>query len=342
MNNSNDLLKKISSYSTVATVAVLALPSSINAELITHQLDPDSTLFNPQDTSIIFAININSTGANADDVIDFVFTMSKVDSAAYGTEIGQNIGIYAYTSNKILGNTSTFQSVNDIDGTTYTGTYNLPIVKSTGSYIGSTATSVGTGETPLFWNSYTNILVWGYTSKPSNSWGNWGGTIAQYLGLKFVTWGDSTLTPISNAAGNGDSLDNNGMVVNDTTWETTEFYGWILMDVAVDGWDFTVRAWAYNDTPGESAECKIVSINEIDINKNVSIYSHGRTINVSTEGLPNPDGKISIFDITGKLIQQQPLDNDVYSLSLLDEQAGVYFVKVEANGGSTSKKIFIE
>ncbi|NQY67129.1 MAG: T9SS type A sorting domain-containing protein [Flavobacteriales bacterium] len=368
MKKTNDLKKQLTSYSMVAC-AVMGVAPTANAELVGYDVDPDSTWFNPQDTGW-YAININNVGEHCNSAPEFSFGASV---GTTGTDLGQGFILYGYESNKVAG--EFLQYTSSSSGQT-SWTYNFPIVNSSGSSINASF-AMTANESPIegdiAWNSGSHWLVWGYDGDPSNSWGKWGGSTDKYLGLKFVTWGDSTISVmsnlagdgdslmvdtvvVSNAAGDGDSLTFNNVVVNDTTWETTEFYGWILMDVGIDGWDYTVKAWAYNDTPGAGAVCDITAVEfaptnlcetvSIEADKHlesrVAIYSHERNVNVTLTGIDNTKGTASVINAAGQIVQTEPIIGSTTRFAINGSPAGLYIIKVDVNGGSKTQKVYIQ
>ncbi|NQY68252.1 MAG: T9SS type A sorting domain-containing protein [Flavobacteriales bacterium] len=329
MKTNKEILKKLASYSTVAG-AVIGVNTNVDAALVVYNLDPDSSLFNPQDTAIFFEINLNNTGADSDDVTDFAIIMNKFDTASYASGVGQGIAIYAYTSNRVAGTFSTYV-FGASSGYTNTNFYLKAIPLSSGSSVNSTlalsdnAPQVSGG---IFWNSYTNTLVWGYDSKPGSSWANFGGAVDKYIGLRFVTWGDSTVTLLQNGAGDADSLDIDGFTINDTTWATTEYYGWVLMDVGTDGYFYTVKAWAYNDVPGQPALCigaglqNPTGTQELPELEDVSVYAFNGTINITASTTLN-DGNVRITNSSGQSVLTTSISGTSKSIDVSNLNTGI-------------------
>ncbi|NQY08561.1 MAG: T9SS type A sorting domain-containing protein [Flavobacteriales bacterium] len=350
MKNTNELLKKIATYSSVIG-AVVGVNQYANAELVGYNLDPDSTRFNPADTAGYFVININNRGGYCDEGGDFEFSITQTLSATTSSENGRNLAIYAYTYNGVLASSKAYVN-SSVTTTTSLGaintqgssTYKLwkAKVMSTGSYVGPDAAT----DDAMF-ASDTATLAWGYDTNPSNSWGNWGEKTDKYLGLTFVTW----------------DVDASKSFIGDTVWDTTRFYGWIYMSVGVDAVSYTVQAWAYNDTPGEPAlanmdsvdftdECNLTPMPVLDTNfigiatrnleSKVSIYSYDRTVNVNLKGTRSTKGSISIYDISGKLVQSEPIKGRNNSLRINGRNDGLYFVKVDVDGGTRTQKVYIQ
>ena len=85
-----------------------------------------------------------------------------------------------------------------------------------------------------------------------------------------------------------------------------------------------------------------LSINNIDANSEISIFPNPSqtgifTINSSTENLNN--SVLNVYDITGKLIVSEKLENNKINLSNL--ASGIYSVEVKTEKGSVKERIVI-
>ena len=137
------------------------------------------------------------------------------------------------------------------------------------------------------------------------------------------------------------------------------------MSVGIDASSYTINAWAYNDTPGEKAITNIDSVNfnsecilpepypELRVNpfegivdrsldNKVSVYSYDRTIRVGLNGTKSTKGIISVYDMSGKLVQSQPIKGRSNALRVDGRNTGLYFVKVDVDGGTRTQKVFIQ
>ena len=93
----NDSIKKLAAYSTIAS-ALLTAPIVANASLYVYNVDPDSTMLNPQDTSGFYSININNGGDLRDHIIDFSFKLSNYSNESYASNDGQLLKLTVITS----------------------------------------------------------------------------------------------------------------------------------------------------------------------------------------------------------------------------------------------------
>jgi len=337
MENTNKLLQKITAYSCAAG-AVVGISGNASAALVGYDVDPDSTRYNPLDTAGYYFININNTGEHCDAEYNFEFSLSKTTGNSYDSSNGTWVGMWLYTYNSVIATTSTAQELSSgyettggaVVSTTVTNTWFLPQVFGKGSYIGDSIGLTSTDKST--WLSYaTATLAWGYTTKPSSSWAQWGGKENKYLGLRIAAW-------------NVDSLGEDVY---------SQHFGWVYMSVGVDGKSYTVKAWAYNETPGEPAVTDITQV-EFDkpctnitaaegkaIHRNVSIYSHERNVHVGMKGINQPKGTISIYNVNGQLMQSQPIKGHTNNVRLKGGQSGLFVVKVDVNGGSKTQKVYI-
>ena len=345
MNTRNKLLTKIAAYST-ATTAFIGFAPSANAELVGYDMDPDSTRGNSIDTAGFFQININDRGAECDIYVDFSFTIGinqKYDRWIY---------MYGLSYNQVLGQSSVVK----ISSTSVTKTFvsTTPSGKTTtwkSSYIGTTtitwwfaaagsegsniSSSIGDAK----WADWPT-MVFGYGEFTSQSFGQWGGVAEKYVGLKFYAYDmDTTSSP------------------GDTLWDSTMHFGWIYLDVAIDARAYTVKGWAYNDTPGEPALFNIDSVNyDADVceypsvgitkrntKREVAIYSYEKEIRVNITDGRRTKGNISIYNLSGQKIQEQSIQGKHNTIKLNDRSSGVFLVKVDLDGaGTRSKKVYIK
>ncbi|NQY11104.1 MAG: T9SS type A sorting domain-containing protein [Flavobacteriales bacterium] len=337
-----DKLKKLAAYSSAAIAAsVVATPAS--AELVGYDVDPDST-FAVGDTLEHFAINLNNQvgGYSCDPTMDvYIAFQGKSEDAAfgvlgsvyYGSFIGNN-NPYRYSSSAV---TNTFKTTY---GATSTTTYLTTITDFWPTCaVGATGSAASSGVTN--WASEihtegqldigTNTIAWGYAN--GNSWAAWGGKTDKYLGLRFNITTEDTLTGI---------------------WDTSLHYGWIYMSVGVHSETLAIQAWAYETEPGGAA---LYDIAEVDFREacnkfvgiddrskgKISIYGHQRDVSVTLERAERARGRITIYEINGRKVQEETIKERATRFSINGSGTGIYMVKVDVDGGnSRTKKVYIE
>jgi len=348
MKKTDDILKRLATYSGVAG-AIIGVTPTAQAELVGYDVDPDSLLLNPQDTAGYYLININNSGDYCDGYNDLDFTLTKYTTGPSSWYNGQFLNLYMYTSNYALASKTTYQYTSTTITNTITTTYGGTIQTTTIGTITSTwytanvlspgsYASAGANSGLPTWATFSVTMVWGYTEyAPGSSWGAWGDKTDKYVGLKFTAY----------------LLDSINTLPGDTTWFETVHYGWIYMSVGIDAEWYQVQAWAYADVPGEPAEtdmdavdswdklCEFVGIDDKNLAKKVSIYSHDRNVRVGLSGINKPTGTINIYNVSGKLIQSQPIKGENNSLRVKGKNTGIFVVKVDVNGAVRSKKVYI-
>ena len=305
MKENNGTLIKLTSYSAVAT-SIIAVAPEVNAAIVGYDLVPDSFFAIPLDTGV-FAVNINNVGSSCDDLPDFNFTFN---TWASGTT--QYLWVLGYNDNKVYANQ---YYVYPTGYCLMTSTY--PCYLTTYTYWTANVFNASSSVGPS--NNQYNFKQWpyvanGYTANPGSSWGDWGNQSKKYIGLKFKI--DSNI-----------------------------HYGWIYMDVGLDVNYYTVRAWAYNETPDEAI---IMDINAVDWqqpclldgledrkqNVNISVYSFDNNIRVNLNKYKSPEGRISVYSIDGKKIHSRLIQGNENSFSL-NGFTGLYIVRVDVDGMET-------
>jgi len=349
--NHKNLAIKLTAYSCVA-IAVAATSPTANAELVGNDVDPDSTRSIPADTSGYYQININNSGAACDAYLDFDLTLGIFSNGwqylwLYGWRDNRALAVpqlFELTSVVITITSSSVTTYGNINTwtATYLGTKTYTFYSGIAGSSGSSAGKFNM-DSRSWYKWPTMVLNYGVTS---SSWGQWAGKTQKYQGLQFYAYVMDTIT-----------------TPGDTTWDSTFHYGWLYMDVGIDANWFTVRAWAYDDVPWTDIIYDMGAVNwnkpctdeNIDSNKwigisdrnlenKVSIYSYESNIKVSlTELASYSRGIITVYDVTGRKVQQQPLNGRSNLVTLKGNTSGVYMVRVEVDGyGTRSKSVFIE
>ncbi|NQY10938.1 MAG: T9SS type A sorting domain-containing protein [Flavobacteriales bacterium] len=345
MKKIDNKLSKLATYS-AAAAAVFGAANPASAELIGYDMDPDSLISLDTAGFTTFVININSVGADCDELSDIYISVGSYTTESLFVFAG------AYYDNQIIGekHSSTFTNVTvtNINPTSYGGTSTTTTIGTstklypTVGYVGggsSVSESMATGDD--IWQKGGD-MVWWYSSSGFVSWGDWGGKTEKYMGLRFYAYTLDTLTTP------GDSI-----------WDSTLHYGWVYMDVALEARSFNLRAWAFETEEGEAAICDASAVNymepscsngtkvapgisERQFNNKISIYSHNRDVRIKADKSFGTKGSVAIYDITGKKVQEERLTKKSNIIRVNGRSEGIYFVRVNAGDGDIrTQKVYI-
>lgn len=114
---------------------------------------------------------------------------------------------------------------------------------------------------------------------------------------------------------------------------------------------FSVGAFAQNQnneltlSPSKNSQTSaqlVVTPGVEDINQKqvVDIYSYNNNIFINPINFNNIEGTVSVYDLGGKLIQSQNLNNALLQLEL--PRTGIYIVTVNANGNIFTERVFLK
>ena len=121
-------------------------------------------------------------------------------------------------------------------------------------------------------------------------------------------------------------------------------YGWIRCDVLDEGRTLVIKDYAYEDEPNNPIVAgdttHYVSINSLLNTMDATVYSFGKDIYVLTETFQNTE--LMIYDISGKQIIRNIMQNKNESISMLNYPSGIYLVTLLNDGKRFDKKVFIE
>ncbi|MCH7535789.1 MAG: T9SS type A sorting domain-containing protein [Bacteroidetes bacterium] len=113
-------------------------------------------------------------------------------------------------------------------------------------------------------------------------------------------------------------------------------YGWVQLDVLYGVSGLFIKSYAYNDVPNQSimaGQTETVSL-EDNILEDVSIYGYNNQVSIS--GVTK--GTVTIYDLMGQEMQQAKLNGNT---SIRMNKRGIYLVKVNSEGKSISKKVYL-
>ncbi|MGB5944377.1 MAG: T9SS type A sorting domain-containing protein [Leeuwenhoekiella sp.] len=110
----------------------------------------------------------------------------------------------------------------------------------------------------------------------------------------------------------------------------------LITDPGAESWGWAIRSINKD---------AVLSVDGAGLSKDIAVFptvSDG-TFNVRS-GQYYPEAKLSVYDISGRLIHSENIDlkNENHSVSLTGAQAGNYFVRINTPQGSTIKRIIIK
>jgi hypothetical protein len=180
---------------------------------------------------------------------------------------------------------------------------------ATGAYIYPTAMNAGDSiQASLVWNVGTSQSMGSYWGA-SYSYGQWLGAVDKYIPLKI------------NVAG-------------------TVYYGWARLDVATLATSFTIKDYAYMNSPGQpilAGQTISVGIAKNE-SKNILVYNNNREIHINSQA---DQCLISVSNALGQVVLSKEIVGTQNLLNLETEKAGVYFVTVKSEKINYTKKIII-
>lgn len=93
---------------------------------------------------------------------------------------------------------------------------------------------------------------------------------------------------------------------------------------------------------GQTSAQVVVTPGVADVNQKqiVDIYSYNNNIFINPINFGNIEGYVNVYDLGGKLISSQNLNNSLLQLEL--PKTGIYIVTVNANGNLFTERVFIK
>jgi hypothetical protein len=221
-----------------------------------------------------------------------------------------NDGIFEFT---IDGNSSSVIIFDDNSDNTFVGNNNFADALSENFDINDTATF-----NSQF--SYANLVRIYFDSTYSNGnstfplfscYGDWCDVTDRYIGLRFNING-------------------------------SDHYGWVRLDLSFDsnnsGAEWTIKDYAYNDTPGDSilaGETETLDLEDIAIN-NVRVVALNKTIGIYNLPLQTT---YRLFDITGKQVMKGLTDQNIHTIEASTLSDGIFILEiVDTNSKAVIKK----
>lgn len=121
------------------------------------------------------------------------------------------------------------------------------------------------------------------------------------------------------------------------------YYGWVRLDVPVDGQSFKVIDYAYTDDPDHSTITgDMVGIAEAAIQNQINIFASNNTVTVELGASAAIDGTIEIINISGQVIAKSAVTTASTVIPLENAKTGMYLVTVKQTNSSYTKRVFVK
>jgi hypothetical protein len=117
-------------------------------------------------------------------------------------------------------------------------------------------------------------------------------------------------------------------------------YGWARVEVSSAGDNLIIKEYAYEATADSSIQAGANGVGIDEISSLVEVRNVNNEILIlTTEKLDN--ALATITSISGKQITTQAINNQVEKIKLNDISSGIYFVNINSDRGSITKKVYV-
>lgn len=170
-----------------------------------------------------------------------------------------------------------------------------------------------------------------------NAWSNTSAYLGGYADIR--TASTSYTTSIGQFPGAGDKYLGVKFVIG-----TNVHYGWVRLDMSSLSDSLTIKDYAYHSTPNTPIAAGdtglTVGVDKVKNVKQFDFYaSNGRII---FKDKLEPQTVLSVFDLSGKLIERRALSNGQTDASLKQSLSGVYIVELRNGEGVRRKKLWLD
>lgn len=83
----------------------------------------------------------------------------------------------------------------------------------------------------------------------------------------------------------------------------------------------------------------VLSANSFELNSKLNIYPNPTSNNVTVELLTNEISTLEVYDVSGKILFTQMLNDKTNTINIENLTSGIYFFKVNSSEGTTTNKI---
>jgi len=117
-------------------------------------------------------------------------------------------------------------------------------------------------------------------------------------------------------------------------------YGWARVEVSSAGDNLIIKEYAYEAIAGSSIQAGANGVGIDEISSLVEVRNvNNEIVILTTEKLDN--AVATITSISGKQITSQAINNQVEKIKLNDISSGIYFVNINSDRGSITKKVYV-
>lgn len=145
--------------------------------------------------------------------------------------------------------------------------------------------------------------------------------------------------PMNNGAFSGDADKYIGVKFTDGT---NTYYGWIRVSVNNAGSSYTIKDWAYENTPDAAiaaGDMPVAAVSE-RLKNSTTIINQNNMLKITfAEPL---SGAVHVVNMSGAVVASANIQGMNSEVNLQSMLSGIYNVVVESNEGSFAKKIFVK
>jgi hypothetical protein len=125
------------------------------------------------------------------------------------------------------------------------------------------------------------------------------------------------------------------------------YYGWVRLDVALNGTSFTVKDYAYNSIPNQqilAGQTTATGISENSPSSSINLFPNPATNHLTIAlGSNNKKVEVTIADISGKIIYSTiERETQKIEVNTQDFATGIYVVQIQAADFIETKKLIVK
>jgi hypothetical protein len=168
-------------------------------------------------------------------------------------------------------------------------------------------------STKHFWDYFGDFGTFVYYQPPNHTYGQWNDVTDRFMGLRFKDSGGSM------------------------------HYGWMRLDVSKADAGIVIKDYAYESTPdlGIKAGDGGVPVENVSAENDINIFAYDKTLFIESPMQLSNSLKISVMDLSGKMLIRQESHEVHAQLSLKNFSDGIYLVNVVNGDRLTTRKISI-
>lgn len=122
------------------------------------------------------------------------------------------------------------------------------------------------------------------------------------------------------------------------------YYGWARVAVAADGTSFTIKDYAYEDSPNTEilAGALTTGIKKVNLAKLIQLNVFNKELKIYSQEVNLQGEEYRLIDMSGKVVQSSILSSNEEKINLSTLSAGMYVVDLRTSEGVLRKKILLE